>query len=80
MRVFPVVGIGKVSMLMDYVLVPVTVCVLCARSNWNVVRVLMMLIVPMLVAMLHFLVDVHMLVSLGQVEPDADGHQAAGNS
>ena len=63
-RVFPVVGIGKVSVCMDYGLVPVTMRVLCARSNRNFVSVLMMLIMRVLVAMLHYLMDVLMLVSL----------------
>ena len=65
MRVFPVVGIGKVSVRMDYGLVPVTVRVLCPRAYRKVMRVLMMLIVCVLVAMLHYLMDVLMPVSLG---------------
>jgi hypothetical protein len=64
-RVFPVVGVGKVSVRMDYGLVPVTVRVLCPQGNRKVMRVLMMLIVCVLVAMFHCLMDVHMLVSLG---------------
>ena len=64
-RVFPVECIGKVSVLMDYGLVPVTVRVLCARGYRKVMSVLMMLIVCVLVAMLHYLMDVLMLVSLG---------------
>ena len=59
------VCIGKVSVFMDYGLVPVTVRVLCARSNRKFMSVLMMLIVCVLVAMLHYLMDVLMLVSLG---------------
>jgi hypothetical protein len=45
--------------------VPVTVRVLCAGSNRSIVSVLMMLIVRVLVAMLHYLMNVLMLVSLG---------------
>ena len=44
---------------------PVTVRVLCARSNRNIVSVLMMLIMCVLMAMFHYLMDVLMLVSLG---------------
>lgn len=67
-------SIGKVSVLMDYGLVAVTVRVLCAQGNRKVMRVLMMLIVCVLVAMLHHLMDVLMLVSLGQVQPEANRH------
>ena len=52
---------------MNQGLVPVTVRVLYARHYWNVMSVLMMLIVRVLMAMLHYLVDVLMLMPLRQV-------------
>ena len=42
-------------------------------------RVLMMLVVTMPVFMLHRLVNVLMLMTFGQMQPEAEAHQATGN-
>ena len=65
--VLPMMCIRKMSVCMNQGLVPVTVRVLYARHYWNVMSVLMMLIVRVLMAMLHYLVDVLMLMPLRQM-------------
>ena len=74
MCVIPVMGIGKVRVHMNLGGVPVRVRMLCTRGYRKIMSVLMMLVMRMLVAMLHSLMDVLMLVSLGQVQPEANRH------
>ena len=50
-----------------------------ARRIFSGVGVLMVSIVHMRVAVLQGLVDVFVLMLLGQVQPDAEAHQQAGN-
>lgn len=63
----------RVTMLQR--LVPMSVGVRLAGWIVRCVVVLMVLVVHMRVRMLHRLVHMLMLVTLGKMQPDADGHE-----
>ena len=70
-----VVHIRKMRMLVAQPIMPVAVRVRLARRVVWTVDVLVVLVVHVRMSMLHGLVLMRMLVSLGQMQPDADPHQ-----
>ena len=74
-----VMRVRIVGMRMRQRLVPVRVRVPRPRSDRLTVGVLVMRVVPVLVGVLQWLVRVPVLVPLGQVQPDARGHQDRGD-
>ena len=67
--------IGDVRVLVLQPLVPVGMRVRLAGRVVGAVLVLMMFVVDVGVRMLHRLVHVLMLVALGEMQPNANGHQ-----
>jgi hypothetical protein len=75
----PVMEVRVVRMPVDQAVVPMPMTVRFAGRVAGAVRVLMMLVVPMPVFMVHRLVNVLVLVPLGQMQPEAEAHQTASN-
>ena len=75
----PMMEVRVVWMPVDQADVPMPMSVRLAGRVAGAVRVLMMLVVPMPVFMVHRLVNVLVLVPLGQMQPEAEAHQTASN-
>ncbi len=74
-----VVHVRYVSMLVHDPLVAMPVRMRLAGWIVRSMRVPMVLIVHVRMAMLHGFMDVFVLMALGQVQPDTEAHEQAGN-
>ena len=72
-----VMNIGKVRMRVHDRVVFVRMAVRLLAIPWEIVSVMVMLVVTMPMRVLERFVFVCVLVTLAQVQPDADSHQAA---
>ena len=75
----PVMGVGKMRMLMRHRLMPMQVAMWQPWHAWDVVRVLMMLVMDVFVVVLGHSVLMLMLVSFREVQPYAQRHQRRGD-
>ena len=75
----PMMEVRVVRMPVHQANVPVPMSVWFTGRIAGTMRVLMMLVVTMSVFMLHRLVNVLMLMTFGQMQPEAEAHQATSN-
>jgi len=74
----PVVNVREVRMLVGDRGVPVLMHMRFPSIPVDVMRMLMVIVMPMHVAMRHGLMPVLVLMSLGQMQPHTEGHEHAG--
>jgi len=74
----PVVQIGIVRMRMNQWRMPMRMCVRLLAVPRKVVFMLVVLVMNVPVIMGHRLMHMYMLVPLGEMEPDAHGHERTG--
>src|SRR5476651_2522728 len=75
----PMMDVGEVRVRMGQRLMPVWVAMLRSRHDGHVVFMLVMLVMRVLVVVFQRLVRVRMLVMFGQMQPDAESHESAGD-
>src|SRR5450830_270346 len=73
-----VMRIGEVGMAVFQSCMSVRMPMHRSRRHYLVMRVLMMVVMHMRVLMLQFVVDMAMRMLFRQMQPDAEGHQYAG--
>ena len=71
--------VGEMRVRVSQRLMPVGVAMLCSRHDGHVVFMLVMLVMRVFVFVFQRLVRVRMLVMFGQVQPDAESHESAGD-